>query len=162
MSIVDDHLKFLKRFKGTNTVEAGWFETSRYQAGKDVPDALVGVPVARIARINEFGATIKHASGKKTVIPARPFMRKASMDFQNQRGPMTVKLTKQYMRGKITEDQMLGQIGMFMEGLIVNSIKNGGWVENAPATVEKKGFNKPLIETGQMWQAVTSKVVKSK
>ncbi len=158
--IMKQHQELLKKMHGT-TVEAGWFETARYQAGKGVPQKMVGVPVARIARINEFGATIKR--GKTTIrIPARPFMRAATAKFGQKHTPMMAALSKKIMRGQLKPEQALAQIGMFMEGLIVDSIKNGGWARNAPSTIRKKGFDKPLIDTAQMWQAVTSKVVKSK
>jgi hypothetical protein len=159
-SIIEQHQELLKKMNG-QTVEAGWFETARYQAGKGVPQKMVGVPVARIAKINEFGATIKR--GKKIIrIPARPFMRLATMNFKDKHTAIMQSLSKKIMRGQLKPEQALAQIGMFMEGLIVDSIKSGPWKRNSPATIAKKGFDKPLIDTAQMWQAVTSKVVKSK
>ncbi len=156
MTIVDDHIKRLKTMKD-QTIEAGWFESARYQAGKGVPDAQVGMSVARVARINEFGATIKR--GKSTiVIPPRPFMRGAYTKIKAKRNEIQKKIAKQIIEGKIKPEQAFIQIGLFMEGEIVESIKNGGWVANAPSTVKRKGFNKPLIHTGQLWQAVASKV----
>jgi hypothetical protein len=156
MTIVQDHIKRLKQLKDV-TIEAGWFESARYQAGKDVPAAQVGMSVARVARINEFGATIKTAKAN-IVIPARPFMRGAYMQIKAKRDGITKKIAKQIVEGKIKPEQAFIQIGLFMEGEIVESIKNGGWVANAPSTVKRKGFDKPLIHTGQMWQAVASKV----
>lgn len=48
MSMIERHLAALKAIEG-KSVEAGWFESARY------PD---GMPVAVIARQNEFGASI--------------------------------------------------------------------------------------------------------
>jgi hypothetical protein len=159
MSILDTHAKMLKELNGY-TVEAGWFESARYKAGKRVNPRMVGVPVARIARINEFGASIKR--GDKTItIPARPFMRMAVGKFKTARIEKQAKIVRQMLSGKIKPEQALAQIGLVMEGCIVDSIKNGGWPGNAKSTIAKKGFDKPLIDSGQMWQAVTSKVVKS-
>ena len=187
--MVAAQINALKKLKGMS-VEAGWFETNLYTAGKGIPDSQVGVPVARIARIQEFGATIHHPGGTKyitdaivgdrfvgtrfvhkdfpgehettkahiIVIPARPFMRKAWLDFSNNRKAIQNKIAHQLIEGRIQPAQALGQIGMALEGYIVKSIKNGGWQENAPSTVAKKGFNKPLIDSGQMWQTVSSKV----
>jgi hypothetical protein len=158
LSIVETHLKSLKNAGAGMTVEAGWFASARYQS-KDKNNS-VGVPVAYIARIQEFGATIKR--GKTTiVIPARPFMRGAWSDFNRIRVEKQVKIARQIVEGKINVEQALAQIGLVMEGCIVNSIKKGGWQGNAKSTIAKKGFDKPLIDTAQMWQAVTSKVVKS-
>jgi hypothetical protein len=159
-NIIKRHLEILRGMDG-HTVEAGWFESARYQAGKDVPEKQVGMSVAKVAQINEFGATIKKG-GKVIVIPARPFMRAASKDFETKHVPIVKSLSKKIFDGKLKPPQALAQLGMFMEGVIVESIKKGDWVKNAPATEKAKGFNKPLIHTGQMWQSVTSKVVKSK
>jgi hypothetical protein len=156
MTIVDDHIKRLKGMKD-QVIEAGWFESARYQAGKDISPEMVGMSVARVARINEFGATIKTKKAK-IIIPERPFMRLAYQRIRTKRQNVQKKIAKQIIEGKITPEQSFKQIGLFMEGEIVDSIKNGGWVANAPSTEKRKGFNKPLIHTGQMWQAVASKV----
>lgn len=158
------HIEALRALKG-RSVEAGWFETNRYKAGKkkngqEISDKLVGQPIAKIARIQEFGATIKR--GNKTItIPARPFMRLAWSNFGKQRQSIQKKIARQLIDGKIKPDQALGQIGLALEGCIVDSIRNGGWEPNAASTVKNKGFDKPLIDSSQMWQGVTSKVVSS-
>lgn len=133
------HIDAIKKMDG-KSVEAGWFETNRY------PD---GTSVAQVARFNEFGTT---------KAPARPFMRLAASKFSAQRKEAVPKLATKMAEGKITADQALGAIGNVLEGCIVDSIKNGGWTPNAPSTVEKKGFDKPLIDTGEMFKSVSSKV----
>jgi len=154
--IIELHIERLKQLKDV-TVEAGWFETARYQGGKDVPEAQVGMSIAKVARINEFGATIDRGNFKIT-IPARAFMRNAYANIRAKRGEMQKRIAKGIISGKIKPEQAFKQIGLFMEGEIVESIKNGGWAPNAPSTIAKKGFDMPLIHTGQMWQAVASKV----
>jgi len=150
----------LKKLKGLSA-EAGWFDTARYVAGKGVSPKMVGMPVARVARINEYGATINRGE-YKIVIPARPFMRLAAVRIK-AKGPDTLnKIAKGMANGKIDPKQGMAQIGMFMEAEIVDSIKNGGWEKNAPSTIARKGFDKPLIDTGQMWQSVASKVSEPK
>jgi hypothetical protein len=160
-TLVDKHIKALKTLKG-QSVEAGWFESNRYKAGtrangKPIDEKLVGTPIARIARIQEFGATINR--GEKTItIPARPFMRLAHSKFGKSRKSIQKKIADQLIKGKIKPEQALGQIGLALEGCIVTSIRDGGWEPNAASTVENKGFNKPLIDSSQLWQGVTSKV----
>jgi hypothetical protein len=160
-TLIERHIEALKALKG-RSVEAGWFETNCYKPGKkpngeDISEKLVGQPVAKIARIQEFGCTIKR--GKKTiVIPARPFMRLAHSNFGKKRSGIQKKIARQLIRGEIKPEQALGQIGLALEGCIVDSIKNGGWEPNAESTVKNKGFDKPLIDSAQMWQGVTSKV----
>lgn len=154
MSLVEDHIKTLRKMGDGWTVEAGWFETARYPAGKS---GGAGMSVAQVARINEFGATIKRETYTIT-IPARPFMRLAYTRIKAKKADLQTRIAKQMIRGKIGPLEALAQIGLFMEGEIVQSIKNGGWTPNAPSTVARKGFDKPLINTALMWQSVASKV----
>lgn len=160
-NLVERHIQALKQLKG-QSVEAGWFESARYRAGtkgdgKQIPDKQVGTSIAYVMRVQEFGATIKRGNAT-IVIPARPFMRLAYQNFLKQRKAIQTKIAKQLIRGDIKPEQALGQIGLALEGCIVDSIKNGGWEGNAPSTIEKKGFDKPLIDSAQAWQAVVSKV----
>lgn len=57
------HQKALKELDGV-LVEAGWFESDRYPSTKP---GEPGIPVAAIARQNEFGATIDHPGGTKYI-----------------------------------------------------------------------------------------------
>lgn len=153
--MIDGHIKALAALKGA-TVEAGWFATERYSKAPGVPDKQVGMPIAKVARINEFGATIDKGT-HVIVIPARPFMRGAWQAFLTNRKSIQSALADKLVKGKIKPDQALGQIGDAMVALIVRSIKNGGWQKNADSTIARKGWDKPLIHTSQMWQKVTSK-----
>jgi hypothetical protein len=182
--MIDKQIAILKATSGKK-VEAGWFESNRYPSG---------VSVAEIARLNEFGGTIKHPGGTKyitdaivggkvnqkfvgsrfvsgdfkgdhsvtgphvIVIPPRPFMRLASQMFTNDSLRIQMKIAAKLINGKLSPDQAMNQIGIAMEGFIVKSIKDGVWTPNAASTVAKKGFDKPLIETAQMWKTVNSKV----
>lgn len=91
-------------------------------------------------------------------IPARPFMRLAAAKFAKSRQKVQASIAKQLAAGKISPDQGMAQIGLAMEGCIGDSIKNGGWQPNAPSTIAKKGFDKPLIDSSQMFQTISSKV----
>jgi len=145
--MVTKHIAALEKMKGFS-VEAGWFESAVYPNGTSV---------ARVARVQEFGAAIKRGKGV-IIIPARPFMRLAYTRIKQKMPEVQKKIARRMIEGKIQPQQALSQIGLFMEGEIVASIKNGGWAPNAPSTVKRKGFDKPLIDTAQMWQSVASKV----
>jgi hypothetical protein len=126
-----------------------------------IEDAIVGgVPAgARFVHQSDFeGQTLKKTKPHVINIPARPFMRWAASQFMSVRRPIQKKITNNVMNGKITAEQALGQIGMALEGEIVKSIRNGNWAPNAPSTIARKGFDKPLIESSLMWQSVSSKV----
>lgn len=57
------HQKALKELDGI-LVEAGWFESDRYPS---TTPGEAGIPVAAIARQNEYGATIQHPGGTKYI-----------------------------------------------------------------------------------------------
>ncbi|QDH49636.1 hypothetical protein KYLE_40 [Pantoea phage Kyle] len=149
-----DMLKNLQNAK----VQAGWFETDRYS------DEEGGELVAERARKLEYGFTSKFTlpNGQEVdaYTPPRPFMRFAGLLFSADRRRIENNIAKKLFSGKIDADQALAQIGLAMEAKIVDSIKEGEWIGNSYFTIKQKGFDKPLIETGHMWQTVSSKVVK--
>lgn len=165
---LNQHKKALRGIDG-HMVEAGWFETARYKAGKGVSADMVGFSIAQVAKWNEFGTSrtveSKSEDGHTVVtivehIPARPFMRYAQALFNKDRHEIQARVGKKLIEGKIDAVQALGQIGNALEGKIVLSIKTGPWPPNAPSTAAAKGFakNTPLIDTGQMFKTVSSKV----
>jgi hypothetical protein len=152
--MIDRHIAALKQLEGKK-VEAGWFESDRYAA---TANESVGEPVAKIARINNYGATIKRDGKVVGIIPARGFMQGAWLAFSRNRAAIQKKAINQMLTKGKTPEQALGMIGNVLEGEIVKSIRDGGWEPNAPSTIAKKGFDKPLIDSGHMWKTVNSKV----
>ena len=146
------HMAAMKAMSGKKA-EAGWFETARYpsKAGSD------GRSVAANARVQEFGAIIRRGDTIIT-IPARPFMRLAWSQFSQKRQEIQAKVATKMVNGGLTPEQGLGLIGLALESEIVRSIKNGNWEPNSAATIKKKGFDKPLVDSSHMWQSVSSKV----
>ena len=51
--------------------------------------------------------------------------------------------------------KVLGRFGQMVQGLIQIQIANTFTPPNAPSTIKKKGFNKPLVDTGVMLQSVS-------
>lgn len=156
--MLDRHIKALQSMKGL-TVEAGWFDSTRYPS----EEGAQGLLVSEVARLNEFGhiAVLNFGHGPVRIeVPARPFMRYAYELFVQDRRTIENNIAKKIFSGKIDARQALGQIGLAMEARIVKSIKNGPWQPNAKYTIRVKGFDKPLIHTSLMWQSVSSQVVK--
>lgn len=147
----------------------------------DATNADTGKSIAQYAIYNEFGATIRvtpkmrawlHYQGihlrKDTDvinIPPRPFMRTvAKSDAPKKWVAGMVK----FLKGKETDPKAwldaLGGCGEQMALDIVNSIQNGRWTPNSPATVKMKADkgkvepDHPLIDTGDMMRAVRSEV----
>lgn len=151
--IIDRHIAALKEIDGKQ-VEAGWFESDRYgQTGS----SGVGLPVAYVARVQEFGATIKRGD-KVITIPARSFMRLAWSKFSANRKTLQNSIAKKVLARKLTGTQALGQIGNELENCIASAMRDGGWQNNAPSVVQRKGFDKPLFDTGHMFKTINSKV----
>lgn len=119
------------------TVRVGIIESQTY------PD---GESVAQVAYWNEYGTA---------TIPARPFFRNTIAEKQGEWADKAAELLKQ----SDDTNHALALIGEGVKGDIVETIQNFREPENAPSTVKKKGFNKPLIDTGDLWRAIQSEVV---
>ena len=55
-------------------------------------------------------------------------------------------------------DAMLHQLGNWYRDVQRAHIRHGNWVPNAPATIRRKGSDRPLIDTGQLVNAVEYEV----
>jgi hypothetical protein len=123
------------------TVSVGFLEGVRYPGGDD--DDTPGLSVAQAAFWNEFGTSRA---------PARPFFRtmisKQSPAWGYQLGQIA-KATN------YDSQQVLNLMGRNIQGQLVESINEWQDPPNAPYTVKRKGFNKPLVHTGYMRQAVS-------
>jgi bacteriophage protein of unknown function (DUF646) len=125
------------------TVRVGILETQTYPA----KDGKGDVSVAQVAYWNEYGTAN---------IPARPFFRNTIAEKQDEWADNAASIL-QHTDGDV--GKALALIGEGVKGDIVETIQNFREPENAPSTVKKKGFNKPLIDTGDLWRAIQSEVV---
>lgn len=126
-------------------VNVGWFEDQTYEDG---------LTIAKVARWNEFGT--------KAGIPQRPFMRRTMMKHEKE-WIETLKtiVQKEIDKDKnINIDKALKKFGEIVKGDIQETILAGGFVKNAPATVKKKGFNMPLVDTGVMISSIQARTDK--
>ncbi len=68
---------------------------------------------------------------------------------------------KKLAAGKAIE--VLADIGIGCESAILEAFEShgfGDWAANAPSTIERKGSDSPLIDTGQLRRSITSSVVR--
>lgn len=115
------------------TLRVGFLETAKY------PD---GTNVAQVAFWNEYGT--KNA-------PPRPFFRKTIEAKSSKWGSaLGMNLTA---TGYDT-DKAMARVGTGIKDQITQSIVEFQSPGNAPSTVEAKGFNKPLVDTGVMQRSV--------
>ena len=121
----------------SGTVRVGIIESQTYPNGESV---------AQVAYWNEYGTA---------TIPARPFFRNTIAEGQGEWADKAAELLKQ----SDDTNHALALIGEGVKGDIVETIQNFREPENAPSTVKRKGFDKPLVDTGDLWRAIQSEVV---
>lgn len=114
------------------------------------PDDSSRADLVDIAMWNEFG-TVN--------IPSRPFMRD-SVDKHEAAINHMLTAQKDALLHGATAREILNTAGLFQQDLIQTEIEQGDFVANAPATVRKKGSDKPLIDTGTMKNSVHYQIVK--
>lgn len=131
----------LKELDGQKA-SAGWYETAHYPNG---------TPVAYVASIHEFGAP---GAG----IPPRPFMRPAIAAYSGAWMTALGDGVKAVIRGGASATQVLEQVSARAAADVAKSIQAVSAPPLNPATVRRKGFAKPLVETGQMINSVTNRV----
>lgn len=152
----------------------GFLENATY------PD---GTPVAYIASINEYGATFTHPGGTKYItdavvkgrfvgsrfvgsdfagehqvtgpheitIPARPFFRHMIAEKSPGWG---AKMAKALKAADCNVDVAFARMGEGIKGQLQESIRSFVSPALAKSTIRKKGFDKPLIDSGDMLRAV--------
>ena len=131
-------LQQMLRDMPSTQLRAGFLQGATY------PD---GTPVAQVAFWNEFG-TVR--------IPPRPFFRGMIAQDSGRWGS----LLAGFLRGSYNSVRALRLMGEHIKDELQQSIVRFTTPENAPSTVKRKGFNKPLIDTGVMQRAVDYEVVK--
>jgi hypothetical protein len=105
-----------------------------------------GMPVAQVAFWNEYGTR---------KIPARPFFRTM---LAKQANTLPKSLAKYLKETGFQGEKTLNIIGQKLQDELVVSIRNWTTPPNAPYTINKKGFNKPLVDTAHMMRSVSFKV----
>lgn len=127
----------LKRFGKDASVKVGFLSNATYPDGKRV---------AMIAAFNEFGTRR---------MPPRPFFR--NMIKNNSKGwaPALAKILPTVDYDVVKALKMMGE---GIKGQLQQSINDLTSPKLAESTVESKGFDKPLINTGHMLNSVDYEV----
>lgn len=149
--------KLKKKMQALNGMEAraGWFTGQNYGPENQ------NLPIAMVAMWNEEG----HDNGgifAGTSTPPRPFIRTLFMKLRKSSAfrSLISRELRMYFAGQKTSHQMMKTIGNFVREEMKETI--AGWTTppNRPSTVERKGFNNPLVETGLMGRSIAVKVLK--
>lgn len=105
-----------------------------------------GETVIQVGAIHEFGM------GRN---PERSFLR---VPFKKNEGRIKGLINKQFsliFNGEADTVQSLNKIGILARNISVESFTDNDWPENTPATIERKGSSRPLIDTGALRQSIT-------
>lgn len=142
--------KYKEAFKKLNSkkVAVGLFET----AGKKVITRGI---------VNEFG-TENAGKNKNVTIPERSFVRSTYNKNYKKVAKDFTKIAKNISRGNYNVNAKLKEIGLKQELEIKKTINSLKIPSNALSTIKNKGFDNPLIETGEMRDKVSSKLVNKK
>lgn len=105
-----------------------------------------GISVIQVGAIHEFGM------GRN---PERSFLR---VPFSQNEKIINAFINKQFsliFNGEADTVQSLNKIGILARNISVDAFTNNDWKENSPATIERKGSSRPLIDTGNLRQSIT-------
>lgn len=129
----------LAKQAATAKVRVGIIEQANY-------DGSDGESVAQVAFWNEYGTA---------TIPPRPFFRNTIAEHKDE-WPKQAAEMLEVNGGDVR--QALADMGEGVKGQIVETIQAFREPPNAAATVKKKGFDKPLIDTGTLWRSIDYEV----
>ena len=139
--------KVLRELRGPTKVKVG------FPKGKADQDNI------NKAVWNEFG-TEGGASGGGWggPIPERPFMRNAMRNNEHGLRSVIGMSSAKLLRGETDLDTVLKKLGIYFQGKMQSEIMALSTPPNSPTTIALKGSSNPLIDSGEMRQAVTWKI----
>lgn len=111
------------------------------------PKETDGTPMAMIAAVHEYGAPSQG-------IPERPVYRVVVRKNREKYLQLNRTNLVKMLRGQMTADQALGQLGEMAKGDVQSEIRNGDFTPLKPATIKRKGSSRPLIDKGQYIQSI--------
>ena len=111
-------------------------------------DPESGETLVEIAAKNEFGTDR---------IPSRPWLRTALKTNATKWQRLAGDVVKA-ARSEQGPEPALRMLGVVMVGDCKESLLDGDWAPNAPMTIERKGSDQPLIDTGRMNQSQRAQV----
>lgn len=115
-----------------------------------------GLTLLELAVIHELGSEAAN-------IPERSFIRLTIAALEEEIGEVMAKLARAVVEKGMPIDQALNILGAYIATEIKKTISGGGlvtplWEELKPATIARKGSDRPLVDTGQLLNAITWEV----
>ena len=93
-------------------------------------------------------------------IPARPFLGQTVDQHGAEIQKAAAQLVQKICKGQLDAQSALKQLGVLTVGYVQNQITDGDFEPNAPMTVQRKGSDHPLIDTGQLRQGISYVICK--
>lgn len=118
--------------------------------GAEVVDG--GEALVQIAAKNEFG------DDGPPPIPSRPWLRTTLERNSKRWSKLAGLVVKAAGSGGQTGEKEIRQLAVAMVGDAKETLLDGPWVPNAPMTIERKGSDQPLIDTGRLNQSQRAEV----
>lgn len=142
-------MKGLQKLKKTlgkqksQIAEVGHFDNKQHFIGDEIS-------IASVSLLNQLGTD---------KIPARPYMEVAL------KSPVFVKAynnsVMRIAKNKSTIAKELPKLARLLRDIMMGVIQSNPWSkQNSPQTVERKGFNHPLIETATMVNDIEFRLIK--
>lgn len=125
--------------------------------GTDAGEERDGISQARLLAVHEFGADTG-----TTRIPERRPLRGTFDEHRPEYEALVKKGVQGIIDGKTSAEKLLDIVGQKMVADIQRRVREGVEPANADSTVEKKGSDKPLIDTGTMLNSITYDVTTGK
>lgn len=91
--------------------------------------------------------TVHHVDEYTVTIPARPYFRGMVQNNKGEWGPALGKIIK---GASYDSAVALGRLGSMVKDQLQDSIRQFSDPPNAPSTIRKKGFDKPLVDSSHM------------
>ena len=172
----------VKALSGHNSVRVGFLEGSTYPDGTSLPmiaalqefggSTTIPAHVARVYRkIDRNGkfkkggrfvkkrlanySSVHNVPAHVIKIPSRPFFRTMLANVKPELPKMIAVLTK---KDEYDVYLVMMTMGAFLQSRLQESIRTWTIPGNAPSTIRRKGFDKPLIDTGHMLNSVDFEV----
>jgi hypothetical protein len=128
-------------------VKVGWVGSAAHQIEEDS-----SLTLAELAHIHEYGTE----DGR---IPERAPLRRAMMKHADGIKRLYERLTFNVLTGKLTAEAACNLLGVQVSAWIRETITAGLTPGNAASTIARKGSSKPLVDHGQLVNAVTYEIV---
>ena len=119
-------------------------------------------PAKTAEALQRIKATLDKAAKKEVAVgypvDVSGFMDLASKSMEDTFIKVMSELGPPLMNGEADIEKVLDVAGLLAEDDVRNAIREGNWRPNSKATIERKGSDVPLIDTGTMVNRVTHRV----